>query len=121
MAPAFRAIRLSEVAGLSAATPEASPSRAVGADILQLAAERLAKVNPELAIRLVLRTCVGEEDKSLMRVLSRNHLALVPDDAIQALVHDCRSVIDYSLPRGWIERIRVAMEVLSRLVSRLED
>ena len=30
-------------------------------------------------------------------------------------------MIDYGLPRGWVERIRVAMEVLSRLVSRLES
>ena len=120
LAPAFRAIRLSEVAGLPAAAPEAFPPRATGADILQLAAEHLVKSNPELAIRLVLRSCTYDKDKSLMRVLSRNHLALLPDDAVQRLVKDCIRVIDYSLPRGWVERIRVALEVLSRLVSRLE-
>ena len=120
LASAFRAIRLSEVAGLPAAAPQAFPPRATGADILQLAAEHLVKSNPELAIRLVLRSCTYDKDKSLMRVLSRNHLALVPDDAVQRLVKDCIRVIDYSLPRGWVERIRVALEVLSRLVSRLE-
>ena len=121
LAPAFRAIRLSEVAGLPAATPQAFPSRASGSNILQLAAEHLVKSNPELAVRLVLRSCTYDKDKSLMRVLSRYHLALLPDDAVQRLVKDCIRVIDYSLPRGWVERIRVAIEVLSRLVSRLES
>ena len=121
LAPAFRAIRLSEVAGLPAATPQAFPSRATGADVLRLAAEHLVKFNPELAVRLVLRSCTYDKDKSLMRVLSRNHLALLPDDAVQRLAKDCIRMIDYSLPRGWVERIRVTMEVLSRLVSRLES
>ena len=119
LAPAFRAIRLSEVAGLPAATPKAFPSRATGADILQLAAEHLVQFNPELAIRLVLRSCAYDKDKTLMRVLSRNRIALLQDDAVQRLVRDCIRVIDYSLPRGWVERIRVAMAVLSRLVLRL--
>ena len=120
-APAFRAIRLSEVAGLPAATPQAFPPRATGADILRLAAEHVVKFNPELAIRLVLRSCTYDKDKSLMRVLSRNHLALLPDDAVRKLVRDCMRVIDYSLSRGWVERSRVGMEVVSRLVSRLES
>ena len=46
LASAFRAIRLSEVAGLPAAAPQAFPPRATGADILQLAAEHLVKSNP---------------------------------------------------------------------------
>ena len=29
-------------------------------------------------------------------------------------------MINYSLPRGWVERVRVAFEVLSRLISRVE-
>lgn len=119
LASAFRAIRLSEVAGLSVATPQAFPPRASGANILQLASEHLVEFDPELAVRLVLRSCTYDKDESLMRVLSRNHLALLSDDAVQRLVRDCIRVIDYSLPRGWVERIRVAMEVLSRLVSRL--
>ena len=121
LAPAFRAIRLSEVAGLPAAAPQAFRPRANGAEILQLAAEHLVKFSPELAIRLVLRSCTYDKDKPLMHVLSRNHLALLPDDAVQRLVRDCTRVIGSSLPRGWVGRIRVAMEVLSRLVSRLES
>ena len=41
------------------------------------------------------------------------------DDAIQRLLADCFKVIDYALSRGWVERIRVAIEVLSRLVVRV--
>ena len=115
LAPAFhayRAIRLSEVAGLPAAT---------GADLLRSAAEHIVSFNPELAIRLVLRSCTYDEDESLKRVLSRNNLAQLSDDAVQKLVRDCKRVMDYSLSRGWVERVRVAIEVLSRLVSRLES
>ena len=121
LAPAFRAIRLSEVAGLPVATPHAFPPRATGADILQLSAEHLVKFNPELSVRLILRSCTYDKDKPLMRVLSRNHLALLPYDAVQRLMRDCMRVISHSLPAGWVERIRVAMEVLSRLTSRLES
>ena len=121
LAPAFRAIRLSEVAGLPVATPQAFPPRATGADILQLSGEHLVKFNPELSVRLILRSCTYDKDKPLMRVLSRNHLALLPDDAVQRLMRDCMRVISHSLPVGWVERIRVAMEVLSRLTSRLES
>ena len=119
LSPAYRAIRLAEVAGLPAATPRAFPPRASGADILLLAADRLAKVNPELAVRLVLRSCVSEKDETLMRVLSRTRIVMMQDDTIRRLVADCKKAIDFGLPRGWVERIRVAVEVLSRLVLRL--
>ena len=119
--PAFRAIRLTEVAGLPAASPEAFPSRASGADLLRSAAEHIVKLNPELAIRLVLRSCTYDEDESLKHVLSRTHLAQLPDDAIRRLLEDCKRMLEYSLLKEWIERIRVAIEVLSRLVSRVES
>ena len=121
LAPAFRAIRLSEVAGLPAATPQAFPSRVTGADLLRSAAEHIVRLNPELAIRLVLRSCTYDEDESLERVLSRNNLAQLSDDAVQRLVRDCKRIMNYSLSRGWVERVRVTIEVLSRLVSRLES
>ena len=117
-APAYRAIRLSEVAGLPVATPTALPPRAAAADILQLAADRLVNANPELSVRLILRSCVSEKDETLLRVLSRTRIAMMQDDSVQRLVADCIKVIDYGLPRGWIKRIRVAIEVLSRLVLR---
>ena len=116
---AFRAIRLSEIAGIPVATPEAFPSRANGADLLELAVDRLVKFNSELAARLVLRACTYDKDDALKGVLSRHSIALMPGDAVRRLVADCTRLIDYGLPLGWIEHIRVAVEVLSRLVSRL--
>ena len=121
LAHAFRAIRLSELAGLPAAAPQAFPPRATGADILKLAAEHLVKFSPELAIRLVMRSCTYDKDKELQRVLSRHNLAQLPDDAVERLLSDCKRVINHSLPRGWVERVRVAFEVMSRLASRVES
>ena len=120
VAPCYRAVRLSEVAGISPASPTPGPFRANSAPITKLAAERLVFADPELAIRLVLRSCTYDEDKTLQRVLSRDQVAQLEDDAVQGLVEDCTRLIDYSLPRRWVERIRVGLEVLSRLVLRLE-
>ena len=116
----YRPIRLSEIAGIPVATPNASPGRANGADLVELAADGLVKFDAELAARLVLRACTYDKDKALMRVLSRCSIALMPDARVRRLVADCKRLIDYSLPRRWIEHIRVAVEVLSRLVSRLD-
>ena len=119
----YRAIHLSEVAGLP-------PS--VATDILKLAAENLAVLDPEMAARLVLRVSTDEKDKTLKRVFSRTRVAALSVDSAEALAELCNSVIEYALPRivgtdahghrpvFWIERIQVAMEVLSRLVLRLD-
>ena len=108
---AYRAVRLSEVAGL--------PST-VAADILKLAGTDLAVASPELAVRLVLRSCTYEKDEALQSVLSRTRIALIPDGSVRQLAAECTTLIEYGLPHGWIERIRVAFEVLSRLVLRLD-
>ena len=122
----YRAIRLSEVAGL----PPSTNRMQVATDILKLAAESLAVLYPEMAVRLVLRVLKYDGDKTLMRVLSRPCVAALSADSARTLVEICNSVIEYALPRMvgadaharalWIERMRVAMEVLSRLVLRLE-
>ena len=116
---AYRAVRLSEIAGIPVATPDASPGRANAAELVLRAAERLVNFDTALAARLVLRGCTYEGDKPLKRVLSRHSIALMPDEGIRRLVADCTRLINYSLPRGWIEHIRVAIEVLSRLTLRL--
>ena len=121
----YRAIRLSEIAGL----PPSVDHMDVAAGILELAAESLSTSAPEMAIRLVLRVCTYEQDKTLMRVLSRTHVAALLADSARTLAEICEGVIEYALPRTadartrsvfWIQRMRVAMEVLSRLVLRLE-
>ena len=75
---AYRAIRLSEIAGIPVATPDASPRRANAADLVQTAAERLVVFDTELAARLVLQASTYDKDKALMRVLSRHSIALMP-------------------------------------------
>ena len=122
----YRAIRLSEVAGL----PPAVDHMVVAADILELAAEKLFTSDPEMAVRLVLRVSTYDQDKTFMRILSRTRVAALSADSARTLANICNSVIEYALPRivgtdargyrpiFWIERMRVAMEALSRLVLR---
>ena len=131
---AYRAIRLSEVAGLP---PRNNPSQnevvaAQGASgILSPAAEVLVTDNPELAIRLALRVCKYDRDAMLQRVVSRATIGTLSDESALALAKICMDMTQYSLPRVtgpgepvppilWVERMRVAMEVLSRLVLRLD-
>lgn len=122
----YRAIRLSEVAGL----PPSVDYTNVAEGILKLAAERLSTSVPEMAVRLVLRVCTYDQDEALLRILSRTRIAALPADSARALAEICERVIEYALPRMidtsvrpifWIERMRVAMEMLSRLVLRLES
>ncbi len=118
---ARRAIRLSEVAGLP-------PSMA--SDILTIAADELAEIEPEMAVRLVLRTVHSDQNKTLQCVLSRVRVATMLQDSADHLVDLCEGVIQYALPLlrspgasvgtiSWVERLRVALEVTSRLVLRL--
>ena len=117
---AYRAIRLSEVAGLPPIARHAGLPMGVSSDILKLAAADLAAASPELAVRLVLRSCTYEKDEALQSVLSRTRVALIPDDSVRQLAEECTTLIEYGLPHSWVERIRVAFEVLSRLVLRLD-
>lgn len=128
---AYRAIRLSEIAGL----PPTKLSKSflnpwMAADLIQAASERLAIVNPELAIRLALRSCRHYRDETLRRVLSRPRVARISRETAESLVADCDKVIEFALSnmarkeRGydrtyWSARISVAMEIQSRLVVRV--
>ena len=119
-AEAHRAIRISEVAGLPLATPAAFPPRAVVADLLEMAADNLAESEPELAMRLVLRACTYDRNKTLMRVLSRTRVALIEEDSARRLAADCTRLIKHGLRQDRLEQVRVSLEVLSRLVLRLD-
>ena len=123
-----RAIRLSEIAGL----PPSAFRCTMASDILALAADELSVVEPEMAARLVLRTASYDQDKILQRVLSRVRVMTMPQDSAEGLVTLCNGVIQYALPRlgnpsapvgtmSWVERLRVALEVTSRLVLRLDS
>ena len=122
---AYRAIRLSEVAGL----PPSVNHMSVASDILKLATDELSTSEPEMAARMVLRIVDYDRDPLLKRVLSRSRVATLPEDSARTLAEICKGVIEFALPRivgarsravFWIERMRVAMEVLSRLVLRLD-
>ena len=128
---AYRAIRLSEVAGLPPVSNHGEPvGLTVASDILKSAADSLASSQPEFAIRLVLRVSTSETDKTLNRVLSRTRAATLSEASVEILNDICIDVIDYASPRlvmadghsrslPWITRMRVAMEVLSRLALRV--
>ena len=123
---AYRAVRLSEVAGLP---PVANDTR-VSADLLGSALAEFAKSEPEMAMRLVLRVSTYDKDDTLERVLSRTRVAALPVKSVNTLVEICKGVIEYAMHRlagvsihtrdvFWTGRMRIAMEVLSRLVLRL--
>lgn len=133
VAAAYRSVRLPEIAGLPPINPPDSDSPipySVTSKILKLAAEALAGVNPEIAMRLVLRICTYDEEAALQSVMSRTRVGTLPDDIVTRIADACIRVINYSLPRvitsdgtnvniESVQRSRVAMEVLSRLVLRL--
>ena len=120
-APAHRAIRITEIAGLALATRNPLVYGASGAEIVQLAATRIEPSNAELAIRLVLRSGSSDDSKELTQVLSRNHVAVLTDDAADKLAADCWKLIEFSVSEGNLDRLRVAIEVVSRLVPRLQS
>ena len=121
----YRTIRLSEVAGL----PPFIESVEVAKGIFSLAAEKLCASDPKMAVCLVLRACTYNQDKTIGYVLSRTRVAALPKDSAKTLAEICSGMIEYTLPRMgrpdpgtfWIKRMQVAMEVLSRLVLRLES
>lgn len=118
---AHRVIRLFEVVGLPM----------FGFYILKAAAEELSVSEPEMGVRIILRTLVSDGDESLKRLLSRPRVAMISAELARKLANICDSVIKYALPRVgvvdigywiqfWTERMQVAMEALSRLVVRLD-
>ena len=123
---ACRAVRFSEVTGL----PPSAFHLSMASDILIPAADELADVQPDMAVRLVLRIADYDQDKSLQRVLSRVRVAKMSQGSVQNLAALCDGVIQYALPRlgspgapvgtmSWVERLRVALEGMSRFVLRL--
>ena len=116
---AHRAVRLYEVAGLATADSH----------LLELAAQTLAVPHPELAARLILRISDYDQDPALTQVFSRTRVAAMPEGLASKLAQACQDIIEYAIPRMATEpfwpiaaqgRLRVALEVLSRLVLRLE-
>ena len=133
MISAYRAVRLPEVTGLPIANnPDSDgfPPMSLFSDVLKLAAEGMVTVNPELALRLILRVSKTYTDNSLGRLLSRTRVAALPVETVTTLSNLCIRAITCVLSRistssdsnggvALVERWQVALEVLSRLVPRL--
>ena len=118
---AYRAIRLSEIAGLPHETRSAGIGGVdVARRMLGSAATNISDESPEFAVHLVLRTSSHENDPTLQAVVTRNRLAILSADSAKALAADCINLIEYGLSNGRVEQTRASMEVLSRLVLRLE-
>ena len=122
IAAAYRAVRLAEMAGLPPRTDHSS----VWTEVLKKAAEEVADDDLEFAVRLVLRACNGDNDKTLGRVLTRTRVATLPTGLAEALTECCLNSLEKAM-RDKVERasatqqqFNAAAEVLSRLVIRLE-
>jgi hypothetical protein len=127
---ALQATRLAEIAGL----PPSTNNVAIASDILSDSAEMLAQQNPGLAARLVLRLASSEDDRLLNTIFSRSAVARMSTSDVESLVAIVQRMINYAMQKDdrngrireerssfWITRLRVAMEVLSRLVTRLPE
>ena len=115
---AWSAVRLTEVAAL----PPSANRVTIGRDILTDAADGLANTEPRLASTLVLRICDYDGEPLLKRVLSRSRVAAMSCESIEAISESCNRIIDYATSRlsgDTVERLRVAIEVLSRVSLRL--
>lgn len=125
---AYRAVRLSEVAGL----PPSARNIVVASDILRLSADLLSTHDPALAVRLILRSVNNDKDKMLNTILSRTRVAGMDKDSVVQLARICIRMVEFTLPRlavtqgsnqygFWVERLRVAMESLSRFIVRVDS
>ena len=124
---ASRAIRFGEVYGL----PPSAGQRSITAHLLSAAAEALHSSGQiELALRVMLRITTYDGDDLLKKLLSRPKLASMPYDLARSLTAVCLRVLDDYATTGTsapghdgavhpVDRLRVAMESLSRVALRL--
>lgn len=126
LAAAHRSIRLGEVVGLPPEVNNFSITRQLMAPASELLFEN---GNEELALRTMLRIARFDEDDLLQKLLTRRNVAALSQDVVNSIAVTCRNIIEHttkdpfaSTQRGQIsrvERLRVALETLSRLVLRL--
>ena len=112
------AVRLTEVAAL----PPIANRVKIARDILAAAADELVSSDPRMASQLILRICHYDNDPLLKRVLSRTRVAAMYSEFVEAVAQSCAHVIEFvvdNLSGETVERLRVAIEVLSRVVLRL--
>lgn len=124
---ASRATRFGEVCGL----PPSAGQWSITAHLLSAAAEVLYSSGQiELALRVMLRITTYDGDDLLKKLLSRPKLASMPYDLARSLTAICLRVVDEYVTSGTsaprrdgaihpVDRLRVAMESLSRFALRL--
>lgn len=124
--PAFQVILFTEKAGFPAYILSRSIIMNVGAIGMEKAALWLRSVDLPFAIRILLRTCTSESDKTLKKVVTREMLALLDKDNVEQFINTFILVIEQLTPemssdKKHIGKLRVALELLSRLTLRLAD
>ena len=124
---AYRSMRLTEVAGL----PLSIDITSIAAHLLKLVSERLMAFNPLLAMRQMLRAVTYDRDGAFRRVFSRERIAALARpvaighaQAFHRAAKDAIVRMDMSGQRRDFDavlRARVALEAVSRLVTRLDS
>jgi hypothetical protein len=127
--PAYQTRRLIEEVGL--------PPKVDGLDLakslLLRTAVWMAELAPNEALGLILRACDNEGDEVFRFFFTKNRIALLESGRVVSLVDKVEKAIALGIPRAaaaaaqeeveqtlyWLGRLRVAIELLSRLVIRL--
>jgi hypothetical protein len=118
----YQILNLGEVTGLP---PEANHTRLLG-DGLAKAVHELAESERWSTSLLAMRLASGHSDKVVDEFFTRSHIALYSAEHVESLRNVLLRQIDYALPRCragnagryWVNRLEVAVEVLSRLTLR---
>ena len=121
---AYRAIRLTEVTGFGQSFPG-------GERLMAMATKNLKARDPFLAACLHVRSATFDQDSSYKAALSRRDVASMKAADVRELADSQLGVIRFALARlrtvdgrrllFWCERLRVALETVSRLVPRLQE
>lgn len=119
---AYRAVRLTELAGFGQSFPG-------GERLVTMAAETLSTREPLLSASLSVRTATYDQDARYKAALSRRRVASMEAAEAEELAGNQLDVIQSALARlrtvegrrrlFWRERLRVAVETVSRLLPRL--
>ena len=129
--PALQAKRLVEETGI----PPIVDNVDLAKTLLSRAVAWLAKPSPDLALGLILRVTSYEKDEIFDQFFNRSLISQIANSQIETLVERVERAIAYGVPRAsaaiteenhdrsiyWVSRLRVTVEVLSRLVLRLDE
>lgn len=124
--PAYRAGAFAEAAGMPPIISTGFSGVIVSANGLKRAAIWLKIIEPELAIRIVQRTCSTESDETLNAVVTREIVSQLNsdfvDDYVTVLLQGAEFVVkEIGSDKKQFEKLRVAIELLSRLTPRFTN